>query len=130
VLAIGTTDLLFALDSIPAVYGLTNQPYIAFLVNACALMGLRQLFFLLDGLLKRLVYLNYGLAVILTFIAIKLLAEAVAGTTTWNVPHVSALGSLAFIVVVLLVTAAASEIAAKRADVRTNAHFEASDDTR
>lgn len=74
--AIGTTDVLFALDSIPAIFGLTKESYLVFTANAFALMGLRQLFFLLDGLLDRLVYLSYGLSVILAFIGIKLVLEA------------------------------------------------------
>ena len=74
--AIGTTDLLFALDSIPAIFGLTQEPYLVFTANAFALMGLRQLYFLLGGLLSRLVYLSYGLAVILGFIGVKLVLEA------------------------------------------------------
>ncbi|RJK93741.1 TerC family protein [Vallicoccus soli] len=74
--AIGTTDLLFALDSIPAIYGLTEDPYIVFTANAFALMGLRQLYFLLGGLLDRLVYLSYGLSFILAFIGVKLVLEA------------------------------------------------------
>ena len=72
-LAIGTTDLLFALDSIPAVFGLTEEPYLVFTANAFALMGLRQLYFMLHGLLDRLIYLSKGLAIILGFIAVKLL---------------------------------------------------------
>ncbi|MHB1491210.1 inner membrane protein alx [mine drainage metagenome] len=74
--AIGSTDVLFALDSIPAVYGLTKEPYIVFTTNALALLGLRQLYFLLGGLLQRLVFLSEGLAVILGFIGIKLVLEA------------------------------------------------------
>jgi tellurite resistance protein TerC len=74
--AIGTTDLLFALDSIPAIYGLTREPYLVFTANVFALMGLRQLFFLIGGLLKRLVYLSYGLSVLLAFIGVKLILEA------------------------------------------------------
>jgi tellurite resistance protein TerC len=76
-LALGTTDLLFALDSIPAIFGLTREPFIVFTANVFALMGLRQLYFLLGGLLKRLVYLSIGLAVILAFIGVKLILEAV-----------------------------------------------------
>jgi tellurite resistance protein TerC len=76
-LALGTTDLLFALDSIPAIFGLTREAFIVFTANVFALMGLRQLYFLLGGLLKRLVYLSLGLAVILAFIGIKLILEAV-----------------------------------------------------
>lgn len=74
--AIGSTDVLFALDSIPAIFGLTKEPYIVFTTNAFALLGLRQLYFLLGGLLRRLVYLSEGLSVILAFIGIKLVLEA------------------------------------------------------
>ncbi|CAM5695381.1 hypothetical protein STENM36S_07935 [Streptomyces tendae] len=75
-LAIGFTDILFALDSIPAIYGLTQDPYIVFTANAFALMGLRQLYFLIGGLLKKLVHLSYGLSVILGFIGVKLVLHA------------------------------------------------------
>ncbi|MDP2014887.1 MAG: TerC/Alx family metal homeostasis membrane protein, partial [Actinomycetota bacterium] len=75
-LAIGTTDVLFALDSIPAVFGITQEAYIVFAANAFALMGLRQLYFLLQGLMGRLRHLNYGLAIILAFIGVKLILEA------------------------------------------------------
>jgi tellurite resistance protein TerC len=75
-IAIGSTDVLFALDSIPAIFGLTKEPYLVFTANAFALMGLRQLYFLIGGLLKRLVYLSYGLAFILGFIGVKLILEA------------------------------------------------------
>ncbi len=74
--AIGATDILFALDSIPAIYGLTQEPYIVFTANAFALLGLRQLYFLIGGLLERLVYLNKGLAFILAFIGVKLVLHA------------------------------------------------------
>lgn len=74
--AIGSTDVLFALDSIPAIFGLTQDPYLVFATNAFALMGLRQLFFVVEGLLRRLKYLSYGLALVLAFIAIKLIFEA------------------------------------------------------
>lgn len=74
--AIGSTDVLFALDSIPAIFGLTKEPYIVFTANAFALLGLRQLYFLIGGLLKRLVYLSQGLSVILAFIGVKLILEA------------------------------------------------------
>jgi tellurite resistance protein TerC len=80
-LALGTTDLLFALDSIPAIFGLTREPFIVFTANVFALMGLRQLYFLLGGLLKRLVYLSLGLAVILAFIGVKLVMEALHENT-------------------------------------------------
>ncbi len=76
VLALGTTDLLFALDSIPAIYGLTRDPYLVFTANIFALMGLRQLYFLIGGLLQRLIYLSYGLAVLLGFIGVKLILHA------------------------------------------------------
>ena len=75
-IAIGTTDLLFALDSIPAIFGITKEPYLVFTANVFALMGLRQLYFLLGGLLERLVYLNIGLAAVLGFIGVKLVLEA------------------------------------------------------
>jgi tellurite resistance protein TerC len=80
-IAIGTTDLLFALDSIPAIFGITKEPYLVFTANVFALMGLRQLFFLLGGLLERLVYLNYGLAAVLAFIGVKLVLEALHTNT-------------------------------------------------
>ena len=76
IVAIGFIDLVFAVDSIPAIYGLTNEAYIVFTANAFALMGLRQLFFLIGGLLERLVYLAQGLAVILAFIGVKLVFHA------------------------------------------------------
>ena len=76
ILALGTTDLLFALDSIPAIYGLTREPFLVLTANIFALMGLRQLYFLIGGLLERLVYLSYGLAVLLGFIGVKLILHA------------------------------------------------------
>ena len=76
IVALGTTDLIFALDSIPAIYGLTQEPYLVFTANVFALMGLRQLYFLLGDLLKRLVYLSQGLAFILFFIGVKLVLHA------------------------------------------------------
>ena len=76
IVALGSTDLLFALDSIPAIYGLTEEAYLVFTANVFALMGLRQLYFLIGGLLKRLVYLSIGLSVILAFIGVKLILEA------------------------------------------------------
>ena len=76
ILALGTTDLLFALDSIPAIYGLTKEPYLVLTANIFALMGLRQLYFLIGGLLKKLVYLSIGLAVLLAFIGVKLVMHA------------------------------------------------------
>ena len=75
-LAIGFTDLIFALDSIPAIFGLTKEPYIVFMTNALALLGLRQLYFLLYGLLDRLSFMSYGLSIILGFIGVKLVLHA------------------------------------------------------
>ncbi len=80
-IAIGSTDVLFALDSIPAIFGLTQDAYLVFTANAFALMGLRQLFFVVEGLLKRLKYLSYGLAAVLGFIAVKLVLEALHANT-------------------------------------------------
>lgn len=114
VLAIGSTDLLFALDSIPAVFGLTQEAYIVFTVNAFALMGLRQLYFLLHGLLDKLIYLNKGLALILLFIGVKLILEAAHSVFHLNLPTISAFASLAFIIVVLAVTAITSIAAVRR----------------
>ena len=76
ILALGTTDLLFALDSIPAIYGLTRDPYLVFTANIFALMGLRQLYFLIGGLLQRLIFLSYGLSFLLGFIGVKLVFHA------------------------------------------------------
>lgn len=107
-LAIGTTDLLFAMDSIPAVFGITSEPYLVFTANAFALMGLRQLFFLLKGLMGRLRHLNKGLAIILAFIGVKLVLEALHETTSLPVPVIPIWLSLGFIVTVLGITAAVS----------------------
>ena len=85
-IAIGTTDLVFALDSIPAIFGITQEPYLVFTANVFALMGLRQLYFLLGGLLDRLIYLSYGLAVVLGFIGVKLVLEALADN---NLPFIN-----------------------------------------
>jgi tellurite resistance protein TerC len=114
-LAIGTTDVLFALDSIPAIFGLTEDPYIVFTANAFALMGLRQLYFLIGGLLKKLVHLSYGLSVILGFIGVKLLLHALHESGV-HVPQISVPVSLAVIVAVLAVTTATSLAASRRAE--------------
>lgn len=114
ILAIGTTDLLFALDSIPAILGLTKEPYLVFMANAFALMGLRQLFFLLDGLLAKIIYLPKGLAIILGFISIKLLFEALHATTELHVPDISIGQSLSVIGSTLTLTVLASLLAVKR----------------
>jgi tellurite resistance protein TerC len=112
--AIGTTDLLFALDSIPAIFGLTEEPYIVFTANAFALMGLRQLYFLIGGLLDRLVYLSYGLAVVLGFIGVKLILEALHHQGVAWAPEVPILVSLGIIVATLAVTAVASLVKSSR----------------
>jgi len=118
--AIASTDILFALDSIPAVYGVTNEPYIVFVANAFALLGLRALFFLVDGLLDRLIYLSTGLALILVFIGIKLSLHWAHGI--WpSVPEISIVSSLVFIAVVLTVTTVASIVVVRR-DPSKRAH--------
>ena len=106
-IAIGSTDLLFALDSIPATFGVTQEPYLVFAANAFALLGLRALYFLLKGLLDKLVYLSTGLAVILVFIGIKLVLTYLHELNP-AIPHVSTNASLAFIAVVLIVVGVAS----------------------
>ena len=118
--AIGSTDLLFALDSIPAVFGVTAEPYIVFVANAFALLGLRALFFLVKGLLDRLVYLSTGLALILVFIGVKLILHWGHGLDE-RVPDIDTPVSLAFIITVLLVTTVASLIKVRR-DPRARAH--------
>jgi tellurite resistance protein TerC len=118
--AIASTDILFALDSIPAVYGVTDEPFIVFAANAFALLGLRALFFLVDGLLDRLIYLSSGLAFILVFIGVKLTLHWAHGV--WpQVPEISIGLSLAVIVVVLTATTVASIVAVRR-DPSKRAH--------
>ncbi|MFI6435740.1 TerC family protein [Streptomyces sp. NPDC050759] len=112
-LAIGSTDVLFALDSIPAIYGLTQDPYIVFTANAFALMGLRQLYFLIGGLLKKLVHLSYGLSIILGFIGVKLVLHALHESGV-HVPEIGIPFSLGFIVLVLTITTLTSLRAAKK----------------
>jgi tellurite resistance protein TerC len=119
-LAIGSTDMLFALDSIPAVFGVTQHPYIVFVANAFALLGLRALFFLVQGLLDRLVYLSLGLAVILGFIGMKLILHFVH-TQSDSVPEISTGVSMGVIAAVLAVTTIASLIKARR-DPTARAH--------
>ena len=109
-LAIGSIDLLFALDSIPAVFGVTEEPYIVFAANAFALLGLRALFFLVKGLLDRLVYLSTGLAVILAFIGAKLILHWAHEVVSTAVPEISTPVSLGVIGVVLVVVTVASLI--------------------
>ena len=120
--AIGFVDIMFAFDSIPAIFGLTDEPYIVFTANALALMGLRQMYFLLDGLLDRLVYLAYGLGIILGFIAVKLFLHAlhennlpfINGGEDVKVPEIGTWTSLAVIVGVLVITVVASWLKNKR----------------
>ncbi|NLE81283.1 MAG: TerC family protein [Rhodococcus sp.] len=121
---IGFTDVLFALDSIPAIYGLTKEPYLVFTANAFALMGLRQLFFLIGGLLDRLVYLSYGLSIILGFIGVKLVLHALHENTLGfinggehvSVPEISTVFSLCVIIGVLVITTVASLLKSRKDD--------------
>ena len=117
ILALGTTDLLFALDSIPAIYGLTTEPYLVFTANVFALMGLRQLYFLIGGLLQKLIYLSLGLSIILGFIGVKLVLEALhenelpfinGGEHVEAIPSIPIWLSLSVILGVLVVTTVAS----------------------
>lgn len=114
-ISIGGTDIMFALDSIPAVLGLTTEPFIVITANAFALMGLRQLFFLLQGLIEKLVHLAKGIAIILAFIGIKLGMIGLEKTFDLPMPHINTYLSLTVIIVVLSVTTITSLIAAKRA---------------
>ena len=118
-ITLGITDLVFALDSIPAIFGITKDPYIVVTANIFALMGLRQLYFLLQGLLKRLVFLSKGLSIILAFIGVKMFFEAFHGIGIHEiagveVPHVSIEFSLSVIVATLLITAVASLTATRK----------------
>ncbi|MBW8483185.1 TerC family protein [Actinomadura parmotrematis] len=112
-IAIGSTDVLFALDSIPAIFGLTTEPYLVFTANAFALMGLVQLYFLLDGLTDRLVYLGHGLAFILGFIGVKLIFHALHEYGAHWAPDISTWLSLAVIAGTLVATTAASLASSK-----------------
>ncbi len=129
-IAIGTTDLIFALDSIPAIFGITQSPFIVFTANVFALMGLRQLYFLLGGLLERLEYLKYGIAFILAFIGVKLFLHAAhvnelpfinGGEPIEWAPEISTWTSLAVIVVAMVVATVASLVKA-RVDARKRGH--------
>lgn len=121
-IVIGGTDILFALDAIPAIYGLTSVPYIVFTATAFSLLGLRQLYFLIDELLDRLVYLSYGLAVILGVIGVKLLLHALHENSVGfindgqpvHLIELSTPMSLGIIVGVLTVTVVASLVASRR----------------
>ena len=117
-ISLGVTDLVFALDSIPAIFGITRDPYIVVCVNIFALMGLRQLYFLLQGLLQRLVYLSKGLSFILAFIGVKMIIEAFHGIGIHEIkikfPHIAIEASLGVIVLTLIVTAVASLTATRK----------------
>jgi tellurite resistance protein TerC len=119
--AIGATDLLFALDSIPAIFGVTEEPYIVFAANAFALLGLRALFFLVSGLLDRLVYLSTGLSLILAFIGVKLILHFLHEDVDPGVPEISTPVSLAVIVAILAITTVASLVRVRR-DPAARAH--------
>src|SRR4051794_37547152 len=120
-IAIGSSDLLFALDSIPAVFGVTDEAYIVFIANAFALLGLRALFFLVKGLLDRLVYLSTGLSVILAFIGVKLVLHWAHKEINDAIPEIGIAVSLAVIVVVLVVTTVASLLKVRK-DPDAKAH--------
>ena len=120
-IAIGSSDLLFALDSIPAVFGVTDEAYIVFVANAFALLGLRALFFLVKGLLDRLVYLSTGLSVILAFIGVKLVLHWAHEDLSHAVPQIGIGLSLIVIVLVLVITTVAS-LRKIRKDPDTKAH--------
>lgn len=112
-ISIGATDLLFALDSIPATFGVTSEAFLVFAANAFALLGLRALYFLLKGLLDKLIYLSLGLSVILIFIGIKLVLTFVHEIYL-SVPKIPTLWSLAVIALILIVSTVASLIKSKR----------------
>lgn len=117
VAAVFATDLVFAIDSVPAVYGITGDPYLVFATNAFALLGLRALYFVLAGALAKLVHLSYGLAAILGFIGVKLALHW--GHMTWSwVPEIPTLLSLGVIVGILAITVTTSLVAAKRTEAQ------------
>jgi tellurite resistance protein TerC len=119
-IAIASTDLLFALDSIPATFGVTQEPFLVFAANAFALLGLRALYFLLKGLLDKLVYLSLGLSIILMFIGVKLIMTYVH-EIWYEVPKIPTLVSLAVIALILIVSTVASLIKVKK-DPSAHAH--------
>ena len=131
IIAIGFVDLIFAVDSIPAIYGLTDQAYIVFTANVFALMGLRQLFFLIGGLLERLVYLSQGLAVILAFIGVKLVFHALhvnelvfinGGQPLLWIPEIPISFSLIFIAATITVATVSSLFKTRGNQKRPSAH--------
>lgn len=126
-ITLGLTDVMFALDSIPAIFGVTRSPFLVFTANIFALMGLRQLYFLLGGLLDRLAYLHYGIAAILGFIGVKLLIHAIheapldfipGFSVLQKIPEVPIWLSLAFIVVAMGVAVLASVLVARKSEKR------------
>lgn len=131
IFALGGTDLMFALDSIPAIFGITQDPFIVFATNLFALMGLRQLYFLLGGLLDRLVYLPYGLSFILGFIGVKLILHALhtnnlpflnGGEPIMFGPEITSLQSLMVIAATLVLTTVLSlTVGQKRAEAKAAA---------
>ena len=112
-IAIASTDLLFALDSIPATFGVTEEPFLVFTANAFALLGLRALYFLLKGLLDKLIYLSLGLSIILMFIGVKLIMTYLHETWT-QIPKIPTLTSLAVIGAILVISTVASLIKSKK----------------
>jgi tellurite resistance protein TerC len=132
--ALGSTDLLFALDSIPAIFGITESPFIVFAANVFALMGLRQLYFLLGGLVERLVFLKYGIALILAFIGVKLILHALhdnslpfinGGKPVDAAPDIGTLPSLVVISLSMTVATIASLLHSRREASREQAAVEA-----
>ena len=119
-IAIGATDLLFALDSIPATFGVTQEPFLVFSANAFALLGLRALYFLLKGLLDKLVYLSLGLSVILIFIGMKLIL-LYAHEVNETIPKISTSISLVVIAAILVISTVASFIKVRK-DPTARAH--------
>ena len=120
-IAIGSVDLLFALDSIPAVFGVTSEPYIVFTANAFALLGLRALFFLVKGLLDRLVYLSTGLSIILAFIGVKLILHWAHVDINPQIPEINTYLSLVVIIGILAIVTVASLIKTRK-DPTAKAH--------
>jgi tellurite resistance protein TerC len=121
VTAVFATDVVFAVDSVPAVYGITGDPYLVFATNAFALLGLRALYFVLQGALSKLVHLGYGLAAILGFIGVKLVLHWAHGVWA-GVPEIPTLASLGVIIVVLLITTLTSLRATRGDAVADSAH--------
>jgi tellurite resistance protein TerC len=119
-IAIGTTNLVFAVDSIPAIFGLTKEPFIILTANAFALMGLRQLYFIIGGLMERMVFLNYGLAFVLGFIGFKLITETLHHHGVEWAPEFSITASLLTIAAALGITAVVSLVYSNAVAARTD----------